>query len=191
MWWRDFALRRRRLAVLGRAGLVLAAASVTAGCFQPLYATRSSPGSESVRDRLASIQVAPPTAGNGSPEQRIAIGVHNAVIFDLTGGSGAVAPTHRLVINVVTTQLTIAVDPTSGRPTANIDSVAANYQLVEVATGKTVVDDVAAARVDYDIPGPEQRFAAQRAQRGAEDRAVQVIAESIRNRLASYFVAGT
>jgi LPS-assembly lipoprotein len=41
------------------------------------------------------------------------------------------------------------------------------------------------------MPGPEQRFAKQRAQRDAEDRAVLAVAESIRNRLASFFVAGT
>jgi LPS-assembly lipoprotein len=47
------------------------------------------------------------------------------------------------------------------------------------------------ANVDYDSPGQEQRFAIQRAQRDAEDRAVQTAADTIRNRLASYFVAGT
>jgi len=191
MWWRDRGRRRRWLVVAGRLAFVLAAASATAGCFQPLYASRSGPGTESVHDKLTSIQVAPPNSPNGSPEQRIAIGVHNAVVFNLTGGSGVVAPTHRLVISISTTQLTIAVDPVSGRPTANVDSVTASYQLIEIVTGKTVVDDITWSRVDYDIPGPEQRFAAQRAQRGAEDRAMQVIAEAIRNRLASYFVAGT
>ena len=83
------------------------------------------------------------------------------------------------------------VDPISGRPTAQVDGVSANYQLVEIATGKIVVKDVTSAHVDYDTPGPQQRFALQRAQRDAEDRAVQVVAETIRNRLASYFVAGT
>jgi LPS-assembly lipoprotein len=41
------------------------------------------------------------------------------------------------------------------------------------------------------MPGPQQRFAAQRALLNAEDQAVKVAAEAIRNRLASYFVAGT
>jgi LPS-assembly lipoprotein len=35
------------------------------------------------------------------------------------------------------------------------------------------------------------RFAKDRAQRNAQDRAVNLVAEAIRNRLASYFVAGT
>ena len=72
-----------------------------------------------------------------------------------------------------------------------IDSVVAYYKLMEIATGKIVVSDTTFAHVDYDIPGQEQRFAKQRGQRNAEDLATQVVAETIRNRLASYFVAGT
>jgi LPS-assembly lipoprotein len=117
--------------------------------------------------------------------------MHNALEFDLHGGSGPVAPTHRLVVNVGTTQWTVVINPTTGRPDAQIDSVAAYYTLAEIATGKTVVTDSTVAHVDYDIPGSEQRFAKSRAQRNAEDFATQVVAERIRNRLASYFVAGT
>ena len=47
------------------------------------------------------------------------------------------------------------------------------------------------SRVSYDIPGQQQRFARARGLRDAENRAAKVIAEQIRSRLASYFVAGT
>ena len=47
------------------------------------------------------------------------------------------------------------------------------------------------ARVSYDIPGQQQRFARSRGQRDAENRAAKVIADSIQSRLASYFSAGT
>ena len=57
--------------------------------------------------------------------------------------------------------------------------------------GKVVLRDSANTNVDYDVPGSEQRFAVQRAERDAEDRAVLMAAEAIRNRLASFFVAGT
>ena len=63
--------------------------------------------------------------------------------------------------------------------------------MIEIGTGKVVLSDMAVAHVDYDIPGSQQRFAGQRARRDAEDRAIQVAADMIRNRLASYFVAGT
>jgi LPS-assembly lipoprotein len=45
--------------------------------------------------------------------------------------------------------------------------------------------------VSYDIPGAEQRFARIRGLRDAENRAAKQVADHIRNRLASYFVAGT
>ena len=63
--------------------------------------------------------------------------------------------------------------------------------VVEIATGKVVLKDNAYSHVDVDAPGSQQRFAQQRAKRDAEDRAVLTVAEAIRNRLASYFVAGT
>ena len=47
------------------------------------------------------------------------------------------------------------------------------------------------ARVSYDNPGQQQRFASARGLRDAENRAAKVIAENIRSRLASYFIAGT
>ena len=63
--------------------------------------------------------------------------------------------------------------------------------MTDIATNKPVVNGQAFARVSYDIPGTEQRFARVRALRDAENRAASVIAEQIKSRLASYFVAGT
>jgi LPS-assembly lipoprotein len=176
-----------------RLAAVVAAASLTAGCWQPLYGTHESVGGvpDSVHFRLAAVDVPAIRAPLGSPVERIAVGMRNALEFDLHGGAGPSAPTHRLVVNVGTTQWTVVLDPITGRPNAQVDSVVAYYQLVEIATGKTVVSDTTFAHVDYDIPGQEQRFAKQRAQRDAEDQATKVVAERIRNRLASYFVAGT
>jgi len=177
-----------------RFAAVVAAASLTAGCWQPLYGTHESVGGmpDSVHFRLAAVDVAAIKAPLGSPVERIAVMMRNALEFDLHGGSGPSAPTHRLVVNVGATQWTVVINPTNGRPDAQISSVVAYYSLVEIATGKTVVSDSTVAHVDYDIPGSgEQRFAKNRAQRDAEDRATEVIAQTIRNRLASYFVAGT
>jgi LPS-assembly lipoprotein len=54
-----------------------------------------------------------------------------------------------------------------------------------VVTGQTF------SRVSYDIPGQQQRFARLRGLRDAENRAAKVIADNIRSRLSSYFIAGT
>jgi LPS-assembly lipoprotein len=117
--------------------------------------------------------------------------MRNALNYDLHNGANAFAPTYQLKVTVGTSQFTAVIDPTTGRPNTQIENVVAYYSLVELATNKTVISDNTSARVDYDIPGSQQRFAKQRGQRDAEDRAIQVVADAIRNRLASYFVAGT
>ena len=179
------------LAVLARLGFVLAAAGLLAGCFEPLYAHNPSVGDESVRDNLAEVLIAPIPARQGTPQARIAVAVRNALQFDLNGAAGASAPTHRLDISVTPVDVSVSIDPVTGRPTEEIGGLRASYQLIEIATGKIVLKDSTFSHVGYDIPGSQQRFAKQRAQLDAQDRAATVVAEAIRNRLASYFVAGT
>jgi len=87
--------------------------------------------------------------------------------------------------------VSVSIDPVTGRPDEEIGGVTATYQMVEIATGRIVIKDSTSAHVGYDIPGSQRRFAKQRALLDAEDRAAKVAAEAIRNRLASYFVAGT
>jgi LPS-assembly lipoprotein len=187
MWWHKHSPVRH----LARLAVVFAAACLSAGCFEPLYANRPAAGTDNVHDKLAAVEIAPMKARQGAPEGRLAVGVHNALQFNLNGGAGAVAPTHRLVTTISTGDISFMIDITSGRPTAQIGAVTVNYQLVEIATNKVVLKDSAYSQVDYDIAGSQQRFAQQRAELDAQDRAVKIIAEAIRNRLASYFVAGT
>lgn len=186
MSWRD-----RNPARLLRLAPALCAAALVAGCFQPLYGERPSIDGESMRDKLSAVEVTRVPAAQGTPEARLAVALQNALKFDLTGGSGTIAPTHRLNTYVTTTQTSVIVDVTSGRSNAMVDSVLVNFSLTEIATGKQVLNANTFARVSYDIPGSAQRFAKQRAQRDAEDRAITLVSDNIRNRLASYFVAGT
>lgn len=199
MWWhksqpsRPLSSRplRRRPPWPVRLVVVLAAGGLTAGCWQPLYGAHPVPGGEGVQDKFAATDVPPIAAPKGTPTERVAVGMYNALQFDLHNGQTALAPIYQLKVSVASSQFTAYLDPVSGRPNSSIEVVVANYQLVELSTGKTVVNDVAYAHVDYDNPGSQQRFAGQRARRNAEDRAIEVAAEAIRNRLASYFVAGT
>jgi len=193
MWWLKAMRKRRpgRFAVAVRLAAVLAAAGLTAGCWRPLYGTAPTPGAESVQDKFAGIEITAIPAPQGSPTERVAVNMRNALQYALHNGANTSAPSYRLAVTIRNFQFTAYVDPNSGRPDTQIESVDARYQLIEIATGKIVVNDTAFAHVDYDIPGPEQRFAGQRARRDAEDHALQLMAETIRNRLASYFVAGT
>jgi LPS-assembly lipoprotein len=188
MWWHEY---RSKICALARLGLVLGAAGLLAG-WQPLYG-RSPPsaGGEGLADKLAEVLIPPIPVRQGTAQARLAVELRNALQYDFNGAGGAVSPTHRLEIVVTATDMTVILDPVSGRPTEEIGGVIATYKLVEIATAKVVLTDSTFAHVGYDIPGPQQRFAKQRAELNAEDRAVQVAAEAIRNRLASYFVAGT
>jgi LPS-assembly lipoprotein len=175
-----------------RLGFVLAVAGLAAGCgFHPLYGRDPSVGDESVRDRFAEVLVVPIPQRQGSPQARLAVAIQNALKFDLNNGATPVTPTHRLEVAVSPTNITVSIDPVTGRPQEGIGGVTATYKLVEIATGKIVLTDSTSSNVGYDIPGTQQRFASQRAQLNAEDRAANVAADAIRNRLASYFAAGT
>jgi LPS-assembly lipoprotein len=174
---------------------VAAAAALTAGCFQPLYGEHVAGGpgavAPNVRDAFATVDVDQIAAPNGTPEARIAVEVRNNVIFELTGGAGAGTPSYRLGIKMKLSKAAMIIDIATGRTEAEIVGIDAYYTLTQVGTGKVVVNSQTFARVSSDVPGLQQRFAHQRAQRDAEDRAAKVIAEQIRSRLASYFVAGT
>ncbi|HEY2529443.1 MAG TPA: LPS assembly lipoprotein LptE [Xanthobacteraceae bacterium] len=189
MWWPEHRTSWLRL---GKVACALAAASLAGGCFQPLYGARpATPGADTVHDKLAEVDIPPINAPRGSPTARVAVELRNELQFNLNNAAGANAPVYRLAVSVGSSQITVIVDPTSGRPSASVGGVVASYQLIEIATGKVVVNDSTYAHVDYDAPGTQQRFASQRALRDAEDRATTVVADTIRNRLASYFVAGT
>lgn len=177
--------------LLARLIVPFAAAGLLAGCFQPLYGDHSIGGGPSIKAALGSVDVSQIPAPNGSPEARIAVDVRNSLVFNLNGGTDPKLPAYRLNITMTSNRLTVIVDLSSARPELENYGLNVNYNLVDLKTGKVVFSDVTFARVSYDIPGQEQRFARARGLRDAENRAGQVIAEAIKNRLASYFVAGT
>lgn len=178
----------RRLVGLAAA---FAAAGLLAGCFQPLYGEHSVTGGTSIRAALGTVDVSQIPAASGTPEARIAVDIRNELLFGLNGGSVPTQPAYRLNIRMASTRLSVIVDINSARPEIENFGINATYTLVDIKTGKTVVSDQTFSRVSYDIPGLEQRFARARGLRDAENRAGQVIADAIKNRVASYFVAGT
>src|SRR6187549_1076296 len=176
MWWHD---HRSTVARFGGLAAALALSILLAGCFEPLYGEKTLAGGPGLRQRLSSVTIEPISAASGSPAARIAVEVQNDLSFDLTGGAGQTSKTHQLIVDI-----------TTARADVQQFGINATYSLVEIATGKSVVVGQAVARVSYDNPGQQQRFANARGQRDAENRAAKVISESIKSRLASYFAAG-
>jgi LPS-assembly lipoprotein len=188
MWWLEGDRIRRVIVTL--AG-VTCLGGLTAGCFQPLYAEHSLTGAPAIGTALAGVDVSQIPAPAGSSEARVAVEVRNQLLFDTTGGAAPPPPTHRLAIRMTSNRLSVIVDIVSGRP--DVENYALNvfYTLTDIKTGKPVITGTTFARVSYDIPGQAQRFARARALRDAENRASKVIADNVKARLASYFVAGT
>ena len=166
-------------------------AGLLAGCFEPLYGEKSLVGGPGLSQRLKSIAVDPIRARAGTPAARIAVELQNDLIFDLTGGVGPAEqdpPAQRHPDDAEP-----AGDRRHHHRAAGRAAVRHQRQLYAgrarhrqiVVTGSTF------ARVSYDNPGQQQRFANARGQRDAENRAAKAISDNIKSRLASYFAAGT
>jgi LPS-assembly lipoprotein len=182
------SLARTRIAA--RLLAVVALAALTAGCFQPMYAEHID-GSPGLREKLMGVELPPIDKQNGSRDARIGVEIRNALAFKLYGNATGLPPTHRLVIRFTTTRSSLMVDPNTALPTSENYGIDAQFNLVDIATDKSVMTGTTFSRVSYDMPGSYQRFARSRAFRDAEDRAAQEIAENIQTRIASYFTAGT
>jgi LPS-assembly lipoprotein len=176
--------------IAARLVAVAALAALTAGCFQPMYAEHSD-GTPALRDKLMGVELPPVDKPNASREARLGVEIRNALAFKLYGNATGMPPTHRLVLRFSTSRSSLMVDPNTALPSSENYAVDAQYNLIEIASNKSVMTGTTFSRVSYDIPGQLQRFARARAVRDAEDRAAQEIAGNIQTRLASFFVAGT
>jgi LPS-assembly lipoprotein len=182
------SLARTRIAA--RLLAVAALAALTAGCFQPMYAAHTD-GTPDLREKLMGVDVPPLNYANGSREARLGVEIRNALAFKMYGNATGMPPTHRLVIKLTTNRTSLIVDPNTALPSIENYGIDSQYNLIEIATNKSVMTGNTFSRVSYDLPGQFQRFARARAFRDAEDRACQEIAENIQTRLAAFFYAGT
>src|SRR5216683_1893756 len=182
------SLARTRIAA--RLLIVAALAALTAGCFQPMYAEHTD-CSPALREKLMGVEVPPVDKPTASRDARLGVEIRNALAFKLYGNATGMPPTHRLVLRFTTSRSSMMVDPATALPSSENYGIDAQYNLIDIASNKSVMTGTTFSRVSYDIPGQLQRFARSRAYRDAEDRAAQEIAERIQTRLASFFVAGT
>ena len=176
--------------IAARLLVVAALGALTAGCFQPMYAAHTD-GTPALREKLMGVDLPPVDKPNGSRDARLGVEIRNALAFKLYGGAVGMPPTHKLVIRFNTSRSSLILDPTTALPSIENYGIDAQYNLVEIVSGKSVMTGSTFSRVSYDIPGQLQRFARQRAFRDAEDRACAEIAENIQTRLASYFTVGS
>jgi LPS-assembly lipoprotein len=178
-----------RIRIVARLVAVAALGALTAGCFQPMYAEHAD-GTPALREKLMGVDLPPLNYPNSSREARLGVEIRNALAFKLYGNASGTSATHRLEIRIQTTRSTLMTDVNTGLPTSENYGINAQFNLIELATNKSVMTGTTTSRVSYDVPGSYQRYARARAFRDAEDRASQEIAERIQTRLASFFYAG-
>ena len=150
------SLARTRIAV--RLIAVAALAALTAGCFQPMYAERND-GKPGLREKLMGVEVPPVDKPNASREARIQVEIRNALAFKLYGNATGMPPTHRLVLRFTTSRSSLMLDPATALPSSENYGIDAQYNLIDLATNKSVMTGTTFSRVSYDIPGQLQRFA--------------------------------
>jgi LPS-assembly lipoprotein len=174
-----------RLGIAIRLLAIAVLSALTAGCFQPMYAERAD--GTGLRDKLLTVDLPPVDKPNASHEARLQVAIRNALAFKLYGAATGAPPLYRLDLRFTSSRSSLIVNLNTGLPDTETLGIDAQYNLVEIATAKSVMTGTTFSHLSYDIPGSYQRFARARAIRDAEDRAAEEIAEHIRTRLASYF----
>src|SRR6202140_1408788 len=144
--------------IAARLLVVAALAALTAGCFQPMYAEHAD-GSPGLREKLMGVEVPPVDKPNASREARIQVEVRNALAFKLYGNATGMPPTHRLELRFTTNRSSLMVDPATALPTSENAGIDAQYNLIEIASNKSVMTGTTFSRVTYDIPGQLHGFA--------------------------------
>src|SRR3984885_6031550 len=113
-------------------------AALTAGCFQPMYAEHAD-GTPGLREKLLGVELPPVEKPNASRDARLGVEIRNALAFKLYGNATGTSPTHRLVIKFTSSRTSLIVDPTTGLQTTEDVAIDAQYNLIDIATKKSVM----------------------------------------------------
>src|SRR5258708_12120714 len=142
------------------ARLVAAAAlaALTAGCFQPMYAEHAD-GTPGLRDKLLTVDLPPVDKPNASHDARIGVEIRNALAFKLYGNATGAPPLYKLILRFTTTRSSLMVCQTTGLPTSENYGIAAQYNLVEIATSNSQLTDATFSHMPSTIPISHPRFA--------------------------------
>src|SRR3954470_13966134 len=117
---------------------VAALAALTAGCFQPMYAERAD-GTPGLREKLMGVELPPVNKPNASRDARLGVEIRNALAFKLYGNATGLPPTHRLVLQFAPSRSSLMLDPTTALPSSENYGIDAQYNLIEIATSKSVM----------------------------------------------------
>lgn len=162
-----------------RAVILMMLATSLSGCFRPLYGPETSAGGLS--SQLAAVTV-PQISGFLGHE------IKTQLDFALTGGN-ALPPKYRLTVAPTESRGGAVVDSTTGQAQTINLVVNAVWSLVEVSSGRQIASGSVQGSATYDRT--RERFASIRANRDAEIRAVRMIVDVLRGRIAAALASET
>tara|TARA_B100000941_G_C28412358_1_gene504172 strand:+ start:193 stop:663 length:471 start_codon:yes stop_codon:yes gene_type:complete len=151
---------------------------IATGCgFQPLY-SHGSGNSSQVLNQLARIQVSP-------IESRIGQILRNLLQDKLTPSGVPSSPTYRLAISLEETRSDMAILRDSTSTFAKV-KMKAQYQLINIETKGVLNSGTVTSTTVFNIVSSE--YANINAQKDARRRTVRIISETVKERLALFFL---
>ena len=157
-------------------GLTLSACQV-----RPLYSTDTTTG-QTLAAELSTIEIAP-------AKDRIEQEIRNHLIFAFTGGGAPSSPAYRLVMDVQNVTSDLDIESGTGLAKTTRVRLTATYRLIRL------VDNAVATKgssfFTASFARSSQRFANDRAELDAQNRAAEQVANDIQLRLSAYLAAGT
>ncbi len=168
-WFSQICKSTWIMAISAIAALVLSSCTI-----QPLNSTK--PNTALAPTALSNIEIL-------NVSNRVGQQVRNQLIFALNGGKEPVGAAHSLKLIVVARKATISVVTSTKAPTAAQVTVSAIYTLKQKSDGEIIATGTRQAIASYDRTN--QSFANQRAERDAEDRAANEVAEQLRLLIAA------
>jgi len=168
MWWRSPALIAALCA--GLAGFALA------GCgFQPLYGGTTAGGAK-LGEVMKAVDITPIPG-------RVGQKLRNELIFAKTGGGYGAPARYKLDI-AIKESVTDELVQITGDATAQVYQLEASFKLIDIASGKVMLQGKAISRAAYNRF--QEIFANVRARYDAENRAARTMSESIKTQVAAF-----
>ena len=151
---------------------------IATGCgFQPLY-SHGSGNSSQVLNQLARVQISP-------IESRIGQILRNFLQDKLTPSGVPSSPTYRLAISLEETRSDMAILRDSTSTFAKV-KMKAQYQLINIETKGVLNSGTVTSTTVFNIVSSE--YANINAQKDARRRTVRIISETVKERLALFFL---
>ncbi|MCC5977931.1 MAG: hypothetical protein JJU21_07710 [Salinarimonas sp.] len=169
-----------------RLAMVAGAALALAGCFTPLYApTAGMPGG--VAEELKLVDVGSVRVSGG--DDAMAHELRSELIFALDGDRTEVLEKrYRLTAEVRTRQSSPIISTSTGRAASGAINARVSWQIMDIDTERVVLSGQQNGDASFDRT--DQRFAALRARRDAEQRLARQLARQVATQIAIDFRTG-